>query len=136
MPHRKLEADVNRPGEFSIPPDRGEKGFRVKVDHTKYDVWKKDISANIPTSWTDPEDGQTKSITWIANFGLKLKGKQDKDAYEDRVDAYTIELDDVSGSKFVYFDGKSVRPFSDVKRQNGKVIVTLDLGDPETGTTP
>jgi hypothetical protein len=136
MPHRKLEFDPNRPGEFAIPPERGTRGFKVKTDHNKYDVWQKEISANIPTEWVDPEDGQTKTITWIANFGLKLKGKQEKDAFEERVDAYTIEFEDVPGSKFVYFDGKAVQFHKDVKRQNGKVTVTLNLGDPEGGHMP
>jgi hypothetical protein len=136
MTHRKLAADLNRPGDFSIPPERGAHGFKVKANQDKYDVWQKDVSADLPSSWVDPEDGQTKSITWIANFGLKLKGKQKKDNYEDRVEAYTIEFDEVSGTKYVYFDGQSVQPFKDVKRQNGKVLLTLDLGDPNTGSIP
>jgi hypothetical protein len=136
MPHRKLEFDASRPGEFSIPPERGERGFKVKANHNKYDVWQKDIDTSAPISWVDPEDGQTKPINWIANFGLKLKGKQEKDAFEDRVEAYTVEFDDVPGSKFVYYDGKSVQPFKDAKRQNGKITATLDLGDPNGGYTP
>lgn len=136
MPHRKIEADSKRPGEFDISPERGNRGFKVKANHEKYDVWQKDISANVPTSWVDPEDGQTKSIRWIANFGLKLKGKQEKDAFEDRVEAYTLEFDDEPGSKFVYFDGKSVQLFKTAKHENGKVSVNLDLGDPECGMAP
>jgi hypothetical protein len=135
-PARKLNAEANRPGEFSILPERGARGFKVRANHEKYDVWQKDISANLPTSWVDPEDGQTKPIRWIANFGLKLKGKRDKDPFEDRVEAYTIEFDEVEGSKYVYFDGKSVQPFKDARHENGKVIATLDLGDPNGGMTP
>jgi hypothetical protein len=133
MPHRKLEADSKRPGEFSVSPERGERGFKIKANHEKYDVWQKDIDANAPTSWVDPEDGQTKAIRWIANFGLKLKGKQEKDVFEDRVEAYTIEFDDEPGTKFVYFDGQSVQFFKNPKREKGKILVTLDLGDPNTG---
>jgi hypothetical protein len=136
MPHRKLEFDANRPGEFSIPPERGERGFKVKANHGKYDVWQKEISANAPSSWIDPEDGKEKPIRWIANFGLKLKGKGEKDAFEDRVETYTVEFEDVPGSKFVYFDGKSVQLFKNPRRENGKVIVALDLGDPEGGVMP
>ena len=136
MAQRKLSADTNRPGEFSVSPERGDRGFKIKANHEKYDVWQKDISADVPTSWTDPEDGQTKTIRWIANFGLKLKGKGAKAAFENRVEPYTIEFDEVEGSKYVYFDGESVQLFKNPKHENGKVIVTLDLGDPETGGMP
>jgi hypothetical protein len=136
MPHRKLKGDSNRPGEFSVPPERGNRGFKVKASQDKYDVWQKDISADLPTSFTDPEDGQTKSIRWIANYGLKLKGKKKKDAFEEHVDEYTLEFEEIEGSKYVYFDGKSVQLFKNPRHENGKVIVTLNLGDPNIGAGP
>ena len=136
MPNRKLETDTNAPGDFSISPERGNRGFKVKANHQKYDVWQKDISENIPDSAVDPDDGQTKSITWIANFGMKLKGKQDKDSFEQSVDPYTIEIDDVEGVKYVYFDGKDVKFHENVKRQSGKASITFHLGDPDTGHMP
>jgi hypothetical protein len=134
--HRKLDPDVSLSGEFSIPPEKGGKGFKVKADHIKYDVWQKPLSPNLPETAVDPDDGLTKRIRWLANYGLKLKGKGHQDDYEKKVDAYTIELDDEPGSKVVYFDGKNVQHHKDVKRQNGKVIITLDIGDPDTGYHP
>jgi hypothetical protein len=136
MAQRKLDADVNLPGEFSVPPQRGDKGFKVRANQDKYDVWQKDISANVPESWVDPEDGQTKTITWMANFGLKLKGKTARARFEKQVDEYTLEFDEVEGAKYVYFDGQSVQPFPNARHENGKVIVTLNVGDPDTGRTP
>jgi hypothetical protein len=136
MPQRKLRRMNNRPGEFSIPPERGDRGFIVKVNQDKYDVWQKDISANLPTSFIDPEDGQTKIIRWISNYGLKLKGKQEQDNFEDQVDEYTLEFDEIEGSKYVYFDGSSIQHFQNPKHENGKITVTLNLGDPNIGCGP
>jgi len=136
MPQRKLRRINNRPGEFAIPPERGDRGFNIKTNQDKYDVWSKDISAELPSSFTDPDDGQVKTIRWIANYGLKLKGKQEQDDFENQVDEYTLEFDEIEGIKYVYFDGTSVQHFKDPKRENGKITVTLNLGDPNIGAGP
>jgi hypothetical protein len=136
MPQSKLDADVNRPGEFAVPPERGNQGFKVKANQDKYDVWTKDISPNLPESFVDPEDGQTKAIHWIANYGLKLKGKTARARFENTVDEYTLEFDEIEGSKYVYFDGASVQVFKNPRHENGKVIAMLNLGDPNIGYGP
>jgi hypothetical protein len=133
MAPRKLNAETNRPGEFSIPPEKGNRGFKIKTNQDKYDVWTKDITPDLPTSWTNPANKQSKSIQWIANFGIKLKGKQTENDFEKKVDRYTIEFDDIEGATYVYYDGSAVQLFESPKHGNGKVTVTLDLGDPNTG---
>ncbi len=126
------------PDEFSIPA-RVEKPLKIKLKGPKgkYDAMKKDIPADAPATWIDPDDGQTKTITWFNNFGLKLKGH---DNFEEDVDEYDIELDkaDVkTGSDLVYYSKGEVIKFRNVKRNGaGKLTVSLNLGDPSIGESP
>jgi hypothetical protein len=132
-PDKKLSANI--PDEFDIPAEGTQKPVKVKLKGKgkgKFDVWKKDIPADIPTSWTDPDDGRVKSITWLNNFGLKLKGK---DAFEDDVDEYDLEFDEEPGKDIVYYSKKQVIKVRDVKGVGtGKLTISLAVGDPPVGS--
>lgn len=95
-----------------------------------YEVVEKDFPDGLPESWTDPDDGQEKKITWFGNFGLqKSDGK-----FEDKLPKgrkYQVELP-TGFRKYVYFDGSQVRPLPGQMR-NRKFLADLDLGDPPVG---
>jgi hypothetical protein len=120
--------------DFDIPAKKGQKPLRVKLAHPaqqKYDVWKKDIPTGLPTSFVDPDDGQTKPITWHNNFGLKLKGK---DAFEEDVDSYEVEIEAAPESVVVYYHKNKVNKVKNPKFSNGKATFKLALGDPPIGS--
>lgn len=101
-----------------------------------YAVEKKDLPANLPTSWRDPSSQQTHTIHWLNNFGLKATGRPDFEA--GRVpEKYEILVEVAEGEQLVYFDGE-VKPFpaDETARPGnmpGKVAARLDLGDPPIG---
>ena len=138
-PETKLPPAANDPDEFPVP-GRVEKPLKIKLKGPgkgKYDVWKKDIPADAPATWTDPDDGQVKPITWFNNFGLKLKGQG---TFEDVVDEYDIELDEAdvkAGSDLVYYSKGQVIKFRNARGAGtGKLTVSLNLGDPVIGASP
>jgi hypothetical protein len=101
----------------------------------RYEVAKKDIPANIPTSWVAP-DGQTHTISWVSNFGLRETGKAGF-LHGAVSEHYEIILDKVADKTLVYFDG-SVKPFPAGDTQDrddlpGKFSARLRLGDPPVG---
>jgi hypothetical protein len=134
-PESKLPA--SNPDEFLVHSEGREKPLKIKLKgagKNKYDVWKKDIPPDAPTTWTDPDDGQVKTISWHNNFGLKQKGQE---AFDETVDEYDIELDEVPGSDIVYYANKKVIKFKNVKGVgSGTLTVSLNLGDPSIGSTP
>jgi len=103
----------------------------------KYVVEKKAVPANIPTSWVTA-DGETRTVAWIGNFGLKQIGKAS--FLQGSVsEHYEIILDKVAGKSLVYYDG-AVKPFSEgdvVEPADlpGKFSARLKLGDPPVGMT-
>ena len=125
--------------DFTIPKkskDANSKDIVVKLQKAdKYDIYQKEFPANLPDGYT-----------WINNFGLKERKKDPKnpnksidttisDPYSVDVEAYIIELDDISGKEPVYFDGTAVRNFPSKKTitGNNRIQVSLTLGDPPIG---
>ncbi len=99
-------------------------------------VEKKELPANLPTSWQDAS-GEMRTVSWVINFGLKLAG-QTAFVRGEVAEAYEIRLDQAEGKTLVYYNGKSVRAFdpSDLGEpadQPGKVAARLKLGDPPIG---
>ncbi len=136
MAHRKISSAS---ADFIIPAhannDKG-KEVKIKLANTgTYDVYQKDLPANLPSSYN-----------WINSFGLKKRPKDakdpnktidtsDSDPYPATVESYTIELDDSAGKEPVYFDGTRVKNFPAKKTiaSNGRAHVVLALGDPPIG---
>lgn len=136
MADKKIVPDKNG---FKIPKlDKKSETKDITIKHfqtDKYDVYQKDFPNNLPDGYI-----------WLNNFGVKLR-KVDHhdptksldtsidDPYEDVVDLYTIELDDIAGKEPIYFDGKAVKSFSSKKitAGNNLVHVTLGFGDPPVG---
>ncbi len=145
MGEKKAQVNPQDPSEFGI--DLGNnKTAKIKLPKTKagdtyetdknpesYEVWQKDVPTETKTSWVDPDDGQTKTITWMFNFGLKNKKKQQYDAEKTVQFFYVVELDVVEGKKAVYWDGNTVRAFA---KQDNKFVANINLSDPPTGYTP
>jgi hypothetical protein len=127
--------------EISARPDHADSKKRFLHDiaivlgddiESDYEVVGKDFPDDLPDSWTDPDDGKKKKITWISNFGLKNPdGKFEKKLPKGK--KYQVELP-IGLGKLVYFDGAQVRKL--VGRAKGKKFVAvLDLGDPPIGET-
>jgi hypothetical protein len=95
-----------------------------------YEVVEKDFPEDLPESWTDPDDGEEKQISWFGNFGLKKPDGQ----FEDKLPPgkkYQVELP-AGFRKFVYYDGSQVLQLTGRVR-SGKFFADLDLGDPPMG---
>jgi hypothetical protein len=136
MSHQKINSTST---DFIIPRHSGHENSReVKIKLAsvgKFDVYQKDLPANLPAGYD-----------WINSFGLKHRPKDhknpdrsldssDADPYPIDVEPYLIELDDVDGKEPVFFDGAKVQNFPGKKTSigNGRVHVTLALGDPPIG---
>jgi hypothetical protein len=105
-----------------------------------YRVEKKKLPSGLPATWKDPH-GETRSIEWINNFGIKQAGKQVFERGE-LSESYEIVLDKAEGKTLVYYDhrDKQVKPFSpsdlgEPESQPGKLSARLKLGDPPVGWT-
>ena len=122
-------------------PDHADRKMRFKHEITivlgdeieeDYEVVEKEFPDDLPDSWTDPDDDQKKTISWISNFGLKKPdGKFENKLPKGK--KYQIELPTGLG-KLVYFDGTHVQKLAG-KIKGKKFEAELDLGDPPIGET-
>lgn len=97
-------------------------GKLIVIVQDKYDVYKKDLPANIDTS-----------INWLGNFGISENDKK----LNGKVPKYEIQTPDETGKKLYYWTGsakKEVPAQKTITKKNKKFRVgELDLGDPPIG---
>jgi hypothetical protein len=125
-------------------PGWEEADLTIEVLHDDYEAYDKSLPGNLPAT---TEDGE--SITWFNNFGVKrVSGAEEQNVPEYRV--LLRELPDIpaelqkpaggSGKRrlCVYYDGQvhEVQPTSAGPNRPGRVMFTLTIGDPPTGTIP
>jgi hypothetical protein len=145
-----FEEDINLVKEERMAKDpktiRGKKAVPgwedsdliIEVLDDNYEAYDKRLPDVLP----DKTDGG-ESITWFNNFGVKQPGGAD----ESRVPEYRVflrELPNLPGGKpgkrrlCVYYDGVvyEVEPKGAGPERPGRVMFTLDVGDPPTGTIP
>jgi hypothetical protein len=127
---------------FGIAARAGARQQRLDVFLTpgldqKYRVEQKEIPAGLPTTWTTPS-GETRSVTWVNNFGLKEKGKTRFVAGEVS-EHYEIQIDREEGKTLVYYSGGvkyfDAKDLGSPPDAPGKISARLKLGDPPVGWT-
>ncbi len=100
----------------------------VDVIDDQYEAYDKDLPKGLPETTKNGE-----SITWFNNFGVRRKnGAQEKTVPQYRV--FLQQLPD--GKKLCAYYNDTV---NDVPVQNtgsGKMVFTLNVGDPPTGAYP
>ena len=131
------------PGKRSVP-GWADSDLTIEVLNNDYEAYDKELPENLPAT---TEGGE--SITWFNNFGVKLSNGSE----EDKVPEYRVilrELPDLpseiqrpaggSGKRrlCVYYDGRvhEVQPTGAGPDRPGRVMFTLNVGDPPTGTIP
>jgi hypothetical protein len=113
-------------GKASIP------GFKTDVDidvaDDQYEAYDKDLPKDLPKTTKNKEP-----ITWFNNFGVRRKNGPE----EKTVPRYKVFLQKLPEGKKLcaYYDG-SVNdvPFDDAGE--GRIVFTLDVGDPPSGLYP
>jgi hypothetical protein len=94
-----------------------------------YAIDAEDFPANLPASWTDPDDHINKNIIWVSSFRLDKTAGATKPGSQKK---YTVELDRGQG-KLVYFDGASVKSLSTRDIGGNRVQADLSVADPPIG---
>jgi hypothetical protein len=150
MPERDMNPQAGNASRFSIAADAGETVVDIILPDrlpkgrqaNQYKIVKKDI----------PEEakGKTyggKTVMWINNYGIRLRGNFGVRAGGDKQDPF---IDEVDGEQFsyevivpgpapkdhptlVYFDGKDVQPANPTIDGSGNYHYNLDIGDPAAG---
>jgi hypothetical protein len=150
MPERNMNPQAGNARRFSIAADAGETITDIILptrlpknrQPNQYRIVKKDI----------PEEakGKTyrgKTVIWINNFGIRLRGSFGIKAGGSKQDPF---IDEVEGEQFsyevivpgpapegyptlVYFDGMDVQPANATVDGDGNYHFTLDIGDPPDG---
>jgi hypothetical protein len=93
-----------------------------------YTVYGKDIPDGLAQ-----KTHKNKKVHWINNFGLKEKGQSEFAG--SLPDEYTILLEKIEHSEYVYFDGSQIRPLpvTPHPQDDTRVSAVLRLGDPPIG---
>jgi len=139
--HIRINKNATHADDFDLPAmaDKPVKTLKVRLGKgksAKYDVWQKEISADIPTTVTVEGDKTASEVVWFNNYGIKQRKHNadttDADHFEDTVDHnYTLELDAEPGKRYVVYTGGSTAKAMTVA--NGKATIQINLGDPPTG---
>jgi hypothetical protein len=139
--HIRIRKNANDADGFDIPvaPNRPAKSLKVRLGKgksAKYDVWQKEMPANLPAMVTVEGDSAPSQVTWFNNYGIKHRKNNadttDADPFEDVVDHdYTLELDAEPGKRYVIYTGGSTAKAMTVVK--GKATIRINLGDPPTG---
>lgn len=150
MPEREMSPRAGNARRFRIEADAGETNIDIILpvslpknrQPNQYRIVKKDI----------PQQARSKifrgkTVKWINNFGIRLKGNYRTKARGNKQDPFT---DEVEGEQFtyevivpgpapdgyptlVYFDGTDVQPASVTIDSSGDYHFNLNIGDPASG---
>jgi hypothetical protein len=150
MPEREMNPQAGNARRFRIDADANETALELILPDrlpgnrppNQYKIVKKDIPAEAK--------GKTfrgKTVIWINNFGIRLRGKFVVRGGGNKQDPF---FDEVEGEQFryevivpgpapeglptlVYFDGADVQPANATIDNDGFYHFTLDIGDPADG---
>ena len=131
------------PGKRQVP-GWADSDLTIEVLDEDYEAYDKALPDDLPAT---TEDGE--NITWFNNFGVRAVNRTE----EPTVPEYRVilrELPDVpaeiqkpsgAGRKrrlCVYYDGRvhEIEPTAAGPGRPGRVMFTLSVGDPPTGTIP
>jgi hypothetical protein len=120
----KLPANPARFEDFSDEEDQLEIVLAEEAV-SQYDFFHKDIPAKLRG-----QKYQNKDISWLNNFGMKVKGGK---GYERRVPRYSIFIKDTGKKTYVYYDGSKILELPVSPAGAGQLRAELDLGDPPVG---
>lgn len=150
MPEREMNPQPGNLRRFRIDADPGETVIEIQLPArlpndrpiNQYKIVKKDI----------PEEAKgriylEKTVKWINNFGIRLRGNFAIKAGGNKQDPF---IDEVGGEQFryevivpgpapeglptlVYFDGTDVRPAGATIDAGGDYHFNIDIGDPASG---
>ena len=139
--HTRIRRNESAADNFDIPgvPDKPDKSLKVRLGKgksAKYDVWQKDLPADIPTTVTVEGDSAPSQVEWFNNYGIKSRKNDadtaDDDLFENIVDHnYTVELVAEPGKRYVIHSGGSTAKAMKVSK--GKATIKINLGDPPVG---
>lgn len=150
MPEREMNPSAGNARRFRIDADAGETAIEILLPEQfpkgrgpgDYKIVKKDIP--------DRAKGKAyrgKTVIWINNYGIRLKGNFGVKRGGSKQDPY---IDEVDGEQFnyevivpgpapegyptlVYFDGTDVQPTGAQPDSNDVYKFTLNIGDPPSG---
>ena len=113
-------------GKASIPEFNTD--LEVDVLDDQYEAYDKDLPKILPK-----ETGNKESITWFNNFGVRRTNGTN----EKKVPQYRVYLQSLpAGKKLCAYYNNTVNDVPVQGAGSGRIMFTLDEGDPPTGFYP